>query len=170
MHRGGDRSNSLAGTFGFWMCSAKACGCDSRLMASAIGTLRRPMEMIRRGQGASSVSLAATQRSSRAGGNRSCSGAGTNFIAPVTRARLRLNGRPTASATAMPCASIPTEPSVMIQVFSPRAFWLLAIRAAASSGAEFLERLALNFFSILLAERYKIARRVPQRSISLPPF
>ena len=43
-------------------------------------------------------------------------------MAPVTRTRLRLNGRPTASATAMPCASMPTEPSVMIQVFSPRAF------------------------------------------------
>jgi hypothetical protein len=61
----------------------------------------------------------------------------------------------------MPCASIPTEPSVMIQVFSLRAFWLLAISDAASSGAEFLERLALNFFSILLAGGYKIAREAP---------
>jgi hypothetical protein len=52
----------------------------------------------------------------------------------------------------------------MIQVFSLRAFWLLAISDAASSGAEFLERLALNFFSILLAGGYKIAREVPQRT------
>ena len=39
-------------------------------MASAIGTLRRPMEMMSRGQGASSFSLEATERSSRAGGNK----------------------------------------------------------------------------------------------------
>jgi hypothetical protein len=58
---------------------------------------------------------------------------------------------------------MPTEPSVTIQVFSLRAFLLLAIRDAASSGAEFLERLPLNFFSILLAGGLKIAHGVPQR-------
>jgi hypothetical protein len=46
---------------------------------------------------------------------------------------------------------MPAEPSVMIQVFCPRAFLLVAMRAAASSGAEFPERITLNFFSILLA-------------------
>src|SRR6185312_13234905 len=93
-------------------------------------------------------------------------------MAPVARTRLRLNGRPTASATAMPCASMPTEPSVMIQVFSPRAFRLVAMSVAASSGADWLawawgagsgplklpERITLNFFSILLAEGPKIAQ------------
>ncbi len=94
-------------------------------------------------------------------------------MAPVTRTRFRLNGRPTASATAMPCASMPTDPSVMIQVFSPRAFRLVAMRAAASSGAGALvrffgeddlgplklpERITLNFFSILLAGGPKIAQ------------
>jgi hypothetical protein len=39
-------------------------------------------------------------------------------MAPVTRTRFRLKGRPTASATAMPWASMPTEPSVMIQVLA----------------------------------------------------
>ena len=118
-------------------------------MARAIGTLRRPMEMMSRGQGASSFSFEVTERRRSDGGKRMCSGAGTNFIAPVMRTRLKLKGSPTASATAMPCASIPTEPSVMIQVFSLRAFLLLAMRDAALSGAEFLERLRLNFFSIL---------------------
>ena len=65
------RSNSRAGTFGFWICSAKACGWESRLMASAIGTLRRPIEMTRRGHGASSGKLEATERRSRDGGTRS---------------------------------------------------------------------------------------------------
>ena len=104
-------------------------------MARAIGTLRRPMETMSRGQGASSFSFEVTERRRRDGGKRICSGAGTNFIAPVMRTRLKLKGSPTASATAMPCASIPTEPSVMIQVFSPLAFRLVAMRVAASSDA-----------------------------------
>ena len=87
-------------------------------------------------------------------------------MAPVTRTRLRLNGRPTASATAMPCASMPAEPSVMIQVFCPRAFLLVAMREAASSAAEFPERLTLNFFSILLAGGLNIARNGRQGPLS----
>jgi hypothetical protein len=69
---------------------------------------------------------------------------------------------------------MPTEPSVMIQVFSPRAFRLVAMRAAAPSGAaagawgpgegppgslKFLKQLALNFFSILLVGGRKIAQK-----------
>ena len=56
-------------------------GWESRLMARAIGTLRRPMEMMSRGQGASSFSFEVTELRRRAGGKRICSGAGTNFIA-----------------------------------------------------------------------------------------
>ena len=41
------------------------------------------------------------------------------------------DGRPMASATAMPCASMPSEPSVMIQVFSALALRLAAISASA---------------------------------------
>ena len=79
----------------------------------------------------------------------------------LSRARAEgLKGRPTASATAMPCASMPTAPSVMIQVLAALACLLLAMRAAASSGAgvfargleavfpgplKFLERLVLIF-------------------------
>jgi hypothetical protein len=66
---------------------------------------------------------------------------------------------------------MPTEPSVMIQVFSPLAFLLVAMRAAASSGAEFPERLALNFFSILLAGGFKVARAAAGAPrIVLPSF
>src|SRR5262245_19536892 len=59
------RSNSRAGTFGFWICSAKACGWESLLIASAIGTLRRPIETMRRGHGGSSGKLDSTERRSR---------------------------------------------------------------------------------------------------------
>jgi hypothetical protein len=106
-------------------------------------------------------------------------------MAPVTRARRRLNGRPTASATAMPCASMPTEPSVMIQVFAALAFRLVAMSAAASFGAalltsgsvggapgplKFPERKKLNFFSILLAGGRKIAQRPRAGRIPIPAF
>jgi len=68
---------------------------------------------------------------------------------------------------------MPTEPSVMIQVFAALAFRLVAMSAAASSGAglwasaagggalgslKFPERKRLNFFSILLARGLKIAQ------------
>ena len=55
-------------------------------------------------------------------------------MAPLIRTRFKLKGSPTASATAMPCASMPTEPSVMIQVFSALALRLAAISASAPSG------------------------------------
>ena len=60
------RSKRPAGTFGFWMWRPKAWA--MRLMASAMGTLLRPMEMTRRGHGAASGSFALTARNSRAGG------------------------------------------------------------------------------------------------------
>src|SRR4029453_2092765 len=91
---------------------------------------------------------------SRDGGTKRGGGAGRNCIPPVTRTRRMLKGRPTASATAAPCASMPTEPSVTIQV-SPRPAWLDGARCET---AKFPERFALNFFSILLAIRLKIAR------------
>jgi hypothetical protein len=68
---------------------------------------------------------------------------------------------------------MPTEPSVMIQVFAALAFRLVAMSSAAFSGAglwawgpgggapglpKFPERKKLNFFSILLAGGRKIAR------------
>jgi hypothetical protein len=74
---------------------------------------------------------------------------------------------------------MPTEPSVMIQVFSLRAFRLVAMSDAASpaGGAlarflgeagsgplKFLERLELNFFSILLAGGLKVARTARKRA------
>ena len=93
------------------------------------------------------------------------------------RTRFRLKGSPTASATAMPCASMPTEPSVTIQVFSALALRLAAISASApppvtdreaggSVGAapgspKFPERITLNFFSILLIGGLKIACDAP---------
>ncbi len=54
------RSKRPAGTFGFWMWRPKALA--MRLMASAMGTLLRPMEMTRRGHGAASGSFALTAR------------------------------------------------------------------------------------------------------------
>ena len=105
-------------------------------------------------------------------------------MAPVTRTRFKLKGRPTASATAMPCASMPTEPSVMIQVFSLRAFRLVAMSEAASpaGGAlarflgeagsgplEFSERLELNFFSIFWLEDLKLRERRGSGRIPVPP-
>ncbi len=80
------------------------------------------------------------------GGTRSCKGAGRRRMAPWSRTRFRLKGRPTASATAMPCASMPTEPSVTIQVRAPAWRW------------NFRNDGTLNFFSILLARGRKIAR------------
>jgi len=80
---------------------------------------------------------------------------------------------------------MPTEPSVMIQVFSPRAFRLVAMSEAASSGAglwtwdlgggapglpKFPERKKLNFFSILLAGGLKIAQRPRAGPIPIPAF
>ncbi len=85
-------------------------------------------------------------------------------MAPLARTRLSTRGRPTASATAMPCASMPTEPSVTIHVFSDRALRFAAMSASALLGRcsglaamavtlsfpKLPERKALNFFSILL--------------------
>jgi hypothetical protein len=74
---------------------------------------------------------------------------------------------------------MPTAPSVMIQVLAALACLLLAMSEAASSGAgvfargleaafpgppKFSERLALNFFSILLAGGRKIARKARKRA------
>ena len=136
-------------------------------MASAMGTLRRPMEMISRGQGGSRASFEAVAARRALGGTRSWNGAGKIRIGPFGRTRFRVKGRPTASATAMPCASMPTEPSVTIQVLSARALRLSAISAAApeaaparaASGAlKFPEWKTLNFFSILLLGGRKIAQ------------
>jgi hypothetical protein len=80
---------------------------------------------------------------------------------------------------------MPTEPSVMIQVFSALALRLVAISEAAPSGAgprdldsgdeapglsKFPERTTPNFFSILLAGGLKIARGEPRQGIPAPAF
>src|ERR1700730_11851424 len=169
------RPKSSGGTLGFWMWRPKAEA--ARLIASAMGTLRLPMEMTRRGQGGASGLLDSTERRRRSGGTWICSRAGRSRMAPLIRTRFRLKGRPTASATAMPCASVPTEPSVTIQVFWPLALRLAAIVASApgraggaAGGSEGVapappklpERKTLNFFSILLAGGLKIARGAPE--------
>ena len=100
------------------------------------------------------------------------------------RARNRLKDRPTASAAAMPWASMPTEPSVTIQVFSPLAFRLAATSASVplgpawEAGSEGMapaplklpKRKTLNFFSILLAGGRKIARSEPRQGVSDAAF
>ena len=83
------------------------------------------------------------------------------------------------------CASMPTEPSVRIQVLAPRALRLAAIKPAASSGAgallgapqalvsdplKFPERKTLNFFSILLVGGRKIALGAELGKARCPAF
>jgi hypothetical protein len=57
----------------------------------------------------------------------------------------------------MPCASIPIDPSVTIQVSRALAF-LSGDGPSGSDALEFLERFVLNFFSILLALEHKVAQ------------